>query len=112
MFFNVNGALHRVLLKVDDGIWAISYDNPAAPCYISEAQFSLYERVPAPSEYLDRARDRFAKGPSGARRAASAGRYVYHRFRCQAKDSVREENYGAPRTAHLLLFISQDHLRR
>lgn len=51
MFFEVSSELFRLLLRTDEGIWAVSYDLPAAPVFLSHTAFDVCERVPAPKEY-------------------------------------------------------------
>lgn len=51
MFFRINEELYRRVLKLDHGIWAISFDAPSAPCYVSSGKLESYEKVPMPEEY-------------------------------------------------------------
>ena len=51
MFFEVSGELFRLLLKTDEGVWAISYDSPAAPVFLSYSAFDACKKVPAPINY-------------------------------------------------------------
>lgn len=48
MFFEVSGEMFHVVLKTDNGVWAVSYDAPAAPRYLTRTQFDGYQKVPAP----------------------------------------------------------------
>ena len=51
MFFEVSGELFRLLLKTDEGVWAISYDTPTAPVFLSYSAFDACKKVPAPINY-------------------------------------------------------------
>ena len=51
MFFDISGEVFRFLLKTDVGVWAVSYDNPAAPVFLADACFDTCKRLPAPVGY-------------------------------------------------------------
>lgn len=53
MFFEIAGEVYRVVLKGEKGIWAVSYDDPKSPQFISFEAFNLYEKVKAPYLYKD-----------------------------------------------------------
>lgn len=51
MFFKMNGGLYKRLLALDHGAWAISYDEPGAPQYITDAFLEICEKAEMPEAY-------------------------------------------------------------
>ena len=52
MFYDVNGEIIHVLMEEETGYWAISYDNPKSPFFISCEQIKKYHKIAAPKEYI------------------------------------------------------------
>lgn len=51
MFFKMNGGLYKRLLALDHGAWVISYDEPGAPQYITDAFLETCEKEEMPEAY-------------------------------------------------------------
>lgn len=51
MFFKMNGGLYKRLLALDHGAWVISYDEPGAPQYITDAFLEICEKAEMPEAY-------------------------------------------------------------
>lgn len=46
------GEVFRVLLELEEGSWIISYNEPAAPLFVSLADAGSLERIPTPETFL------------------------------------------------------------
>ena len=53
MFINVSGEVYRIIARVENGAWIISYENPCTPKFVSEQDLKSYPRVEPPQEYLE-----------------------------------------------------------
>lgn len=53
MFFSVCGERYRILLKTDCGRWAVSYDDPKSPIFVSNESMRQYEKIATPKQYID-----------------------------------------------------------
>lgn len=51
MFFEIAGEIYRVVLREEKGIWAVSYDNPRSPKFISMEVFNQYTKIKSPYLY-------------------------------------------------------------
>lgn len=54
MFLDVNGECFRILKQEADGAWLISYHEPGPPRFVLQDELDIYERVPAPKEFLQK----------------------------------------------------------
>lgn len=52
MFVDVSGEVFKVVLRVSDGAWLISYENPCMPKFVSEQELRAYPIIEPPEEYL------------------------------------------------------------
>lgn len=52
MFIDVSGEVFKVVLRVTDGVWIISYENPCTPKFVSEQELRAYPIIEPPEEYL------------------------------------------------------------
>lgn len=52
MFVDVSGEVFKVVLRVNDGVWIISYENPCTPRFVSEQELKAYPIIEPPQEYL------------------------------------------------------------
>lgn len=52
MFVDVLGEVFKVVLRVNNGAWIISYENPCTPKFVSEQELKTYPIIETPQEYL------------------------------------------------------------
>ena len=52
MFIDVSGEMFRIVLRVNDGAWIISYENPCTPKFVSGKELKSCPIVEPPQEYL------------------------------------------------------------
>lgn len=52
MFVDVSGEVFKVVLRVSDGAWIVSYENPCTPKFVSGRELKSYPIIEPPEEYL------------------------------------------------------------
>lgn len=52
MFIAVAGEVYRIIARVENGAWVISYEKPCSPYFVSEHDLEEYPRIEPPQEYL------------------------------------------------------------
>ncbi|MDB2035256.1 transposase [[Clostridium] symbiosum] len=52
MFVDVSGEVFKVVLRVNDGAWIVSYENPCTPKFVSGKELKSYPIIEPPQEYL------------------------------------------------------------
>lgn len=52
MFYEIFGESFKEVLMDEGGAWLVSYENPAAPKYVSKDELRGYQRIEPPEKYL------------------------------------------------------------
>ena len=54
MFYEYMGEIFRLVKRMEDGEWIISYDHPREPRFIPESENNSMTRIAFPADFLNR----------------------------------------------------------